>query len=120
MPSIATRPTSLHSFASSGVGMGLNVQPMMDCLIRPFLIRNFGSAFSIGICAWEDSGAVSAVVTKAVDAADLRIVRLVAFINLIYSPSTVYSYWDLFKPIRKPRSLSRWLVTLPKRAADRK
>ena len=30
---------SLQSLASSMVGMGLKVQPMMDCLIRPFLMR---------------------------------------------------------------------------------
>jgi len=40
---MATRPISLQCRASSGVGIGLNVQPMMDCLMRPLRMRKSGS-----------------------------------------------------------------------------
>jgi hypothetical protein len=60
--------------------MGLKVHPMMDCLIRPFLILNLGFAAPIGVWAWVAFGAVSKVPATAVTAADLKIVLRFVFI----------------------------------------
>src|SRR6187401_481329 len=40
-------PRSRQCFASSSVGIGLKVHPMMDCLIRAFLILKSGSSSAI-------------------------------------------------------------------------
>jgi hypothetical protein len=62
------------------VGIGLKVHPMMDCLIRPFLILNLGFAAPIVAWAWAAFGAVNKVPATAVVAADLRIVLRFVFI----------------------------------------
>src|SRR5471032_3360723 len=42
-------PRSRQCFASSSVGIGLKVQPMIDCLIRAFLILKSGSSSAIAL-----------------------------------------------------------------------
>ena len=62
--------------------MGLNVQPMIDCLIRPFLMRNFGFATPMGVWAKTAFGAVSKVPATVVVAADLRMVLRLVLIEI--------------------------------------
>src|SRR5689334_11252000 len=62
MPSIATRPMALQCRANSGVGIGLYVQPMIDCLIRPLRMRKSGStdAAAFTICGLLRAAALAA------------------------------------------------------------
>src|SRR5205809_196228 len=53
-------PRSRQCFASSSVGMGLKVHPMIDCLMRAFLILKPGSSSAMARAAADGRAAATA------------------------------------------------------------